>query len=955
MNATLATQFIALASEDERTAFLNTHQAAISRAFFEELKAHSDRRALESPTEALELVECVRKAADAVRDPLAAALAFWAQGNALLCLGRYEEALACYQSAIPPYQGADDALPVGRLQTNVAGVLKNLGRYEEALSAAGQAWEILQPWEESRYMAALEMNRGSIYRLLGRYPESLEAYARGRAIFGALGDEVQAARMDVNRARLLVYLDRFGEAEVLLQRAMQGLAEAGKRLPAARAQLNLATLLSRQGLHHQALENYRQARATFEELGVDTELAVVDLYTTYDYLVLNLLPEALETATQAREAFDVLAMPRYGALASSNRAVAARKLGQYEEALVEWNAARAVFSERGVPAEVARIDVARAASLLELGAYADARILAQKAEKVLSDHGLSLWAAEAQIVHAESLLGMEKTVQSTALYEVLSKRTDVPATLKWRVYEGLGRIAEIQGDLRQALHHYQESIASVEWVEDVLETAEFRSGFLADKLTLYQRAVQAALNLDELDTAYRLSAQAKSGVWRDALSTSQREARSSESLEVLRRQWHWLYHQLTRPGEDEAEDLSEPKRSGERYAARWSHLRSLERQMEEEYRALAPRLSRHSSLSSLGVQRSIPEDTILLDYYCTDEELHLFLVTTSEVRTFQGISPTLAVERLVNQWHFNLDSMRLEMLGAHGALDLAEQAYAILQNLYDLLIRPVREHLEDYGQIWIVPHGVLWEIPFAALHDGELCLIERWRSAIVPGWIESTWNGDPAPPDLLSRPVVVGHTDKGRLQYTLEEARAVAAMVGTTPLAEETATVARVRAEAATCTLLHVATHGWFRSDAPLFSVVHLADGAVTMKDLESWEMPALQLATLSACETGRSLNRGSDLLGISRSLFKAGAQRLLVSLWAVDDVATTELMVRFYQRLRAGESLPAAWQAAQRAALVKYRHPFYWAGFALLVLKSVGSSGLCREKGLDSLKSAQN
>ncbi len=929
----LVTQFVALSSMDERAAFLSTHQHAITPAFFEELKSHSDRLALEDPHRALDLAGHMREAADTLEEPLPSAVACWAQGNALLCLGRYEEALASYQSAIPPYESAGDLLAVGRLQTNTAGVLKNLARYDEALSALERAQHTLRPWRDSRYMAALEMNQGSVYRLLGRYPESLESYARGRAIFETLDNEIQVARMDINRARVLVYLDRFGEAETLLRSAMQSLSAAGKQLPTARAQLNLATLLSKQGLHRQALEHYRQARAAFQALGVDTEVAVVDLYTTYDYLVLNLLPEAHETAIQSQEVFGALAMPRYQALAGSNRAVAARKLGRYEEALAELDIVRTTFSKRNVAAEVARIDVERATTLLELGEYAEANIVAQEALQVLSCHELPLWATEAQIVCAESLLRMNKGIESADLYQNLRERSDLPATLKWRIYAGLGQIAEIEGDLHRALLHYQEAIASIEWVEELLETAEFRAGFLDDKLPIYHSAVQVALELDELDTAYRLSVQAKSGVWRDALSISQREAYRSASLEALRQQWRWLYNQLTRPEEDEGEDLSEPKRSGGQYAARWSHLQELERQMGQEYRASASRLPHHISLPQSEVRGRIPQDTVLLDYYCTAEEIHLFLVTNSEVHTFPGITSTIAVERLVNQWRFNLDSMRIGTSEARQVLDLADQAYTILQHLDDLLIAPVREYLEGYQHLWIVPHGLLWEIPFAALYDGERCLIDRWQLMIIPGWVEGTGEKISAQVDLLGKPVVVGHTDRGRLQYTLEEARTVAAMVDTSPLIEEAATVARVQEEVGTCTLLHVATHGWFRSDAPLFSVIHLADGAVTVKDLETWDMPAIQLVTLSACETGRSLNRGSDLLGISRSLFKAGARRLLVSLWAVDDVATTELMVRFYQRLRAEESLAAAWQAAQRAALAKYRHPFYWAGFILLSL----------------------
>ncbi len=464
-----------------------------------------------------------------------------------------------------------------------------------------------------------------------------------------------------------------------------------------------------------------------------------------------------------------------------------------------------------------------------------------------------------------------------------------------------------------------------------METAEFRAGFLDDKLTVYQRGVQVALKVNALDTAHRLATQAKSGVWHAALSVQ--TVPSSADLTALRQQWHWLYNQLARLEADDTDDLAEPKRSSERYATRWSRLRRVESQLTQAYRTLAPQIPQNSSPPWADVQLRIPPNTVLLDYYCSEEEIHLFLVTNTEVRTFAGLTSTLAVERLVHQWRFNLESMRVGALADRQTLDLADQAYGILQRLYQLLIAPVRAHLEGVQHLWIMPHATLWEIPFAALYDGARCLIEQWSPTIIPGWVEQSGGNDSATVDILTKPMVVGHTDNGRLQYTLEEARAVAAMVGAAPLIEEAATVPHIRAAAASCSLLHIATHGWFRADAPLFSVLHLADGAITAKELETWTLPATQLVTLSACETGRSFNWGSDLLGLSRSFFKAGARRLLVSLWAVDDVATTELMVRFYQHLRAGAPVPAAWQAAQRAALVKYRHPFYWAGFVLLAL----------------------
>jgi CHAT domain-containing protein len=256
--------------------------------------------------------------------------------------------------------------------------------------------------------------------------------------------------------------------------------------------------------------------------------------------------------------------------------------------------------------------------------------------------------------------------------------------------------------------------------------------------------------------------------------------------------------------------------------------------------------------------------------------------------------------------------------------------------LYHYLIEPVIGHLKGQTAVWIVPHGALWQVPFAALYDGHEYLIEQLTLVNVPGLRGP--EPEPRPPHLpapmAESPVVVGYSDEGRLNHALHEAETVAALWDTaTVLLEEAGTVSQLREMAAECTLLHLATHGVFRQDAPLFSTLHLTDGALTANDLETWRMPNVELVTLSACETGMHVSWGSDLLGLARGFWRAGAQRLVVSLWAVDDASTADLMAHFYTALQDGQSVASALQSAQTHALVKYRHPFYWAGFMLLDL----------------------
>jgi CHAT domain-containing protein len=924
----LVDHLLSITDGKEQQAFLRDHRDDLGLECFTELKARSDALLLEQPQRALEIAEVAMQAASFASLPLAAAIAGWARGNAWVYLGQFEQALEDYGRACAIY-GEQDSLAVARLHTNMVGVLTNLGRYGKALALADAARGALQPWGQSRYLATLEMNVGSACRLVGRYADALAAYERGRAIFIALDDPVQAAQMDINRARALVCMDRFHEAEALLQDAGRVLTSEGKSLPAAQVELNLATLLSRQGRHRQALETYARARAAFAALDVATDVAVADLYCTYDYLALNLLPEALELAGAAQATLARLGMPRYVALAAGNHAVAARKLGHHAEALDTLLSARAFFAAQGAAAEMALLDVERAGVLCEMGDLVPAVAIAAQATEALADHNLPLQTARARLTLADCLLAQGDVDGAAAQYaRDLDALGEIPA-LVWRAHDGLGQTAEARGQAQEACVHYGEAITCIEAAEEELGIDEFRAGFLDDKLAVYQRAVRLALTLGDRETAFSRAEQAKTGVWRDFLAQPGAPDERQAQLRALRQEWHWLYNRLARPDEDE-----ETLRGGEATEAHWAGLRALERQIAQARRAGSPTLQRQAVLALADVQQRIPADTLLLDYYCAGETIVAFLIGAANVQVFERLASLEAVERAVNRWRFNVESARFAALdGQHSASGgLSDEAQDVLQVLCRLLIEPLRPRLAGCRALLISPHGPLWAVPFAALHDGRRYLVQDFELTCLPGLAGLQQDTQGETGALADAPLIVGHSAGGRLLHAVSEARSVAAALGGGELLlEDEATTERLRAAAPACTLLHLATHGFFRADAPRFSALRLADDWLTAGDLEEWALPRAGLVTLSACESGVTLGQGSDMLGLARGFFRAGAQRLLVSQWAVDDASTAELIVRFYGALQAVKTAASALQEAQVAALERYRHPFYWAGFQLM------------------------
>jgi CHAT domain-containing protein len=115
--------------------------------------------------------------------------------------------------------------------------------------------------------------------------------------------------------------------------------------------------------------------------------------------------------------------------------------------------------------------------------------------------------------------------------------------------------------------------------------------------------------------------------------------------------------------------------------------------------------------------------------------------------------------------------------------------------------------------------------------------------------------------------------------------------------------------------LAHVAAHGRFRSDNPQFSALELADGPLTVHDLESLRRPP-DLLVLSACDSGLStVHPGDELLGLAASLLGLGTRSVVASLLPVPDDATRRLMVGFHGSLHRGASPAQALAGAQAKA----------------------------------------
>ena len=207
----------------------------------------------------------------------------------------------------------------------------------------------------------------------------------------------------------------------------------------------------------------------------------------------------------------------------------------------------------------------------------------------------------------------------------------------------------------------------------------------------------------------------------------------ASAITTLRQQWHRLYQRLTLTDvdPDEAAPLPHPDARRESTgAAQWQTLKRLERELlHRQAQRATPDVSAAPVLAA--VQAALPQHVWLLDFYCTDTAVNAFVVRPDGLRVQRDMAPRAAVLRAVNRWRFNVESVRLGLLAGRPVIDLAEEAHALLQQLYTWLLAPL--DLPAGVALWVLPDAILWAAPFAALYDSARYAIERWPVTYLPG------------------------------------------------------------------------------------------------------------------------------------------------------------------------------------------------------------------------------
>lgn len=927
----------------KRRALLKSGRAWWTSGVVERLYAEMVRLARVDLKQAERMADAALWISEKMEDEASRALGLRAVGHVQFLKGNHPPALEHYRQALEIYERLGKDLEIGRTLSGALQTLIYLGRYDQAYDWAQRAHEIFSRQGDRLRLARLDTNMANILYRQDRFDEALALYLRATAVFREIGDPQDLAISLKNTATCQISLTEFRDALDTYQEAREVCLQHQMPLLVAEADYNIAYLYYLRGEYTRAIELYRATRDHCQELGDAYHQGLCDLDQSEMYLELNLSEEGAFLAKRAYETFRQLGMGYEMAKAMANVAIACSHHGDSRMALELFRDARDLFEQERNHAWMAILDLYQALVFYQNGRLEEAGNLCRSALRFFADSPLIGKAALCQLLLARIHLSAGRAGDARReCRAAMSKleQAESPA-LSYQAYFVFGMIAEKLGEPGEARQAYLQAHERLENLRSHLKAEEMKIAFLKDKLAIYESLVRMSLagtpSAADLEEAFVFIEQSKSRsladliAYRGSALPNPREAHRPimELVAKLRDELNW-YARAIQLLENGAAALKSGHVEKLHRAARQCETRLLEAvaDLRVEDKEFA-NLEGARSIDLETIRAALPEDAMLLQYYRVEDTFYACLLSRRALK----IAPAGQASRLRRELQllrFQLSKFRLgtEYVQTfdHRLLEATNEH---LRAFYRELIAPVEKDLET-GHLVVAPHEFLHFLPFHALLDGDRYLGDRFPIAYSPSasvyYLCRTKNATASRGAL-----VMGVPDPAAPQIE-DEVRAVASVL---PQAEvflgREATLDVLREAGSRSRFVHIATHGWFRQDNPMFSSIGLGTSTLSLFDLYQLSLPC-ELVTLSGCGTGLNVVVGGDeLLGLKRGLLYAGAQAVLLTLWDVNDRSTAEFMKLFYQEIGRGRDKARAVQHAMQEIRRRYPHPFYWAPFELV------------------------
>jgi CHAT domain-containing protein/tetratricopeptide (TPR) repeat protein len=734
-----------------------------------------------------------------------------------------------------------------------------------------------------------------------------------------------AGRVLMRRANVLLHMGRFREAHEDLCRALPYLRRAGDTIWEARSLTHRAEVFLGLGFPGRAEADFAHAEELFATNGQELEYAKARHNRGLAALIRGDLPRALTYLDEAGKRYEALG-ENFPELAI-DRCSALLAAGLAAEAAQEADTALSrIPAEGGIAYKKAELMFAVATAALAAGNPAIARERAHQARRLFRAQQRDVWEVRADLVFAQARYATDE--RSASLFRSIERvATRLEASggeeaMQAHLLAGrlaLSRKRTIEADQhldRAATSRYRGPLLnrSVAWLARALQAdargntratlAACRRGLdvLGDhqmtlgatELRAYGTAHGAELAMLAQRNALRRGDGRRLLFWSERWRATTLAARSTP-------------HRYDRELVAELSALRHVTRllaTGEMPAPGRSALERERRRLEAAVQARTRRAPssgvREAAKFDLGALCAELGDHMLIELVEVDGVLYVVTVASRRVRLHTvGSVPAREVQ---------LSRFMLHRL-ARGRLHPGDDALLAHQgaNLEASLLGPAAAEIDDRPVV-VVPPSRLQAVPWTLMPSLRDRAVTVAPSALA--WLRGHRKRPPAHRRvaLVAGPqLATGGAEVEQLHAHYPDA---------VLLGRGSATAERVLTALDGAWLAHIAAHGTFRADNPLFSSIQLDDGPLTVHDFERLGRAPYRLV-LSSCDSGAAAPVGADeLLGLVGSLMPLGAAGIVASIVPVNDPAAVPLMLALHYALDKGAALPEALLAGRQATL---------------------------------------
>lgn len=616
--------------------------------------------------------------------------------------------------------------------------------------------------------------------------------------------------------------------------------------------------------------------------------------------------------------------------------------GYFEQAL-RLQGADAPCDSAVVRARLALVEEARGArrAAREHGKEALRIVGSTACESGPTVHLLLAGLAEQQGEPATALAGYQRCRE---LFERLGDRMREAESLA-----GIARSQHSLGHLPAALAASRRALDIVEGVRPTVLSEDLRTSFFSGAREAFDFQVGLLLEMGAVEEAWATAEASRARVLRDLLAESGADLRQNAAAGPLKRERELLQElnvlesRRLRTWDAPADELQALRQEIGGLIADLEHQRGEMRRLSPQYAALL----RPEPVTLAAVRKLLDSDTVLLEFHLGEKASTVWAVTR-DTFTAARLPPRQTIEEVAREAATLMRSS-----------DWQRDNPPVLCELSRILLAQVATSLAR-RRLVVVADGALETLSFAALPvpvDAAACarapaLMDAHEIVSLPSVAalltqQRLLDGRrPAPGWLAVMANPAYASAQRRLPGSAREAKEITAGLPADKVFLATGANATrqavIHGDLKGFRIVHFAVHGTLDPAQPLLSALALAEsdaaggplqGTLRALDIYDLDLPA-ELVVLSACDTagGREVPGEGLVSGLPRAFLYAGAARVLVSLWPVEDRSTHELMVHFYHGLF-GQSLPPAQalQEAQRAMRKAGRAPYQWAGFVLL------------------------